>query len=98
MSPVGDVDVSAGDTAHRVQVRDGQSGPGPGTKFLFLTGTKVFFLPEPGPKIFLTRTSTKNFSEQDQDQNVFLDRDHGQNIFDWNPHPKFVSEGTGTKT
>jgi hypothetical protein len=28
----------------------------------------------------------------------FLDRDRNQNIFDWNPHPKFVSEGTGTNT
>jgi hypothetical protein len=28
----------------------------------------------------------------------FLDRDRNQNTFDWNPHPKFVSEGTGTKT
>jgi hypothetical protein len=28
----------------------------------------------------------------------FLDRDRNQNIFDWNPHPKFVSDGTGTKT
>jgi hypothetical protein len=28
----------------------------------------------------------------------FLDRDRNQNIFDWNPHPQFVSDGTGTKT
>jgi hypothetical protein len=28
----------------------------------------------------------------------FFDRDRNQNIFDLNPHPKFVSEGTGTKT
>ncbi len=28
----------------------------------------------------------------------FLDRDRNQNIFDWSPHPKFVSDGTGTKT
>jgi hypothetical protein len=28
----------------------------------------------------------------------FLDRDRNQNIFDWNRQPKFVSEGTGTKT
>jgi hypothetical protein len=28
----------------------------------------------------------------------FLDRDRNQNIFDWNPHPKFVSEGIETKT
>jgi hypothetical protein len=27
----------------------------------------------------------------------FLDRDRNQNIFDWSPHPKFVSDGTGTK-
>jgi hypothetical protein len=50
-----------------LQTRDGQSSPGPGlvgigTKFLFLTGTKIF----------LTRTSTKIFAEQDQDQNVFF--------------------------
>ncbi len=28
----------------------------------------------------------------------FLDRDRNQNIFDWSPHPKLVSDGTGTKT
>jgi hypothetical protein len=28
----------------------------------------------------------------------FLDRDRNKNIFDWNPHLKFVSDGTGTKT
>jgi hypothetical protein len=28
----------------------------------------------------------------------FFDRDRNQNIFDWNSHPKFVSEGTGIKT
>jgi hypothetical protein len=53
-------------------------------------------VPVPGPNFCLT--GAKIFSEQDQDQNVFLDRDRNQNIFDWNPHPKFVSEGTGTKT
>jgi hypothetical protein len=28
----------------------------------------------------------------------FLDRDRNQNIFDWNPHPTLVSEGTGPGT
>ncbi len=28
----------------------------------------------------------------------FLDRDRNQYIFDWSPDPKFVSDGTGTKT
>jgi hypothetical protein len=40
------------------------------------TGTRIFFLPGPGPgpgpKSFFTRTSTKIFSEQDQDQNVLF--------------------------
>ncbi len=71
----------------RFTTRDEQSGPdpaGPGT------GTRIF-LPGlgagPRPKFFFTRTSTKIFSEQGQDQN----------IFDWNPHPKFVPDGTRTK-
>ncbi len=67
--------------------------PGLGPKLFFLSGPE----PGPGPKFFLTRTSTKIFSEQDQDKNVFLDRDRNRNIFDCSPHPKFVSDGTGTK-
>jgi hypothetical protein len=44
-------------TLRGTEVRDEQSDPGPGG-----TWTKFFF----------TRTSTKSFSEQDQEQNVFF--------------------------
>jgi hypothetical protein len=27
----------------------------------------------------------------------FLNRDRNKNIFDWNPHPKFVSDGPGPR-
>ncbi len=62
--------------------------PGPGPKIFFYRDQNFFSL-GPAPKFFLNRTRTKMF---------FLDRDRNQNIFDWNRQPKFVSEGTGTKT
>jgi hypothetical protein len=41
----------------------------------------------PGSKFFLTRTSTKIFSEQDRDQNIF-DWDRHQNLFLKGPGPR----------
>jgi hypothetical protein len=79
-------------TKRSVDSRDEQSGPGPRTKFFFWPGSGPgpnFFSLGPAPKFFLNGTRTKMF---------FLDRDRNKNIFDWNPHLKFVSDGTGTKT
>jgi hypothetical protein len=52
-------------------------------------------VPGPGPKFFLTRTSTKIFSEQDRDQNVFLERNREQNVFDWDRQQNLFLKGPG---
>ncbi len=73
-------------------------GPEPGPE----PGPNFFFWPGPGPKFFVTRTSTKIFSEQDRHQNLFLKRpgptpetfsrrDQDQNFF-------LAGTGTGTGT
>jgi hypothetical protein len=54
-------------------------------------------VPVPGLNFFLTRTSTKIFSEQDRAQNVFLDPDRDQNIFDWDRHQNLFLKGPGPR-
>jgi hypothetical protein len=45
---------------HGSVFRDGQSGPGPGTEFLFFTGTGTKFFSRRDQNFFLTGTGTKN--------------------------------------
>ncbi len=73
-------------------IRDEQSGPGTGTKFLFLTGTgtstKMFFWLGPASKFFLNRTGIEMF---------FLGRNRHQNIFDWDRHQNLFLKGPGPR-
>ncbi len=53
----------------------------------------------PGPKFFLTRTSTKIFSEQNRDQSVFFWTGTMTKIFfDWDRHQNLFLKGPRPKT